>query len=627
MTDIPKLSPASYGGAYWQSFASANMLYDEQLEQSIKPFVPSIFSDVGIREAMPFDVLTKIESLLEFPSPGLAGVGGRFVSEVADQAVSMVMTPALRKTQYAANRLFDNLVVTPDTAVSLWNRKWIPESDFTYRIRAAGYSETEQQLLMAAAQPFPSVPELFRWARYHGNPENVWSTLYDITVIDPRIYQQLDWLYHQQLTTDQITMLFRRGDLVESRADDKLMQVGWSRSDSEIVRNLSYSIPNAMLLLQGGLVQKRSESDLFDLMGQADIHPDYKQLYFDAVLTKPSSIDLVAFHLRRENDLRDLPDDLTKIGIHPDFQDVYRTLADRIPPLSDIITMAVREAFSPAVAARFGQYEDFPREFGRYAAMQGLSEEWAERYWAAHWGLPSITQGFEMLHRGIIDRGDLTMLLKAQDVMPYWRDKLIEMAYRPLTRVDVRRMYKLGVLNLTEVLEAFLNLGYDRKNAQNMTEFTEAQILEERAGLTTAEVIKAYVDRLITKPETIELLVILGVDPEHAVYLADTEDVKREWFLTNNKIKAIRNLYKRGEYDENKARAELLKLNQPTEQVDVLMEQWWYEKKEDGGPTWTKAETFRFHKAGLIPKDRVKQELYAMGYDDEHVNIYMDTIK
>jgi len=619
-------SPTTYGEYYWSTQVEAAKVFEEEMEKAVKPFVPSIFTDAEIREAMPFDILNKIEGALEFQSPGLAAIGGRFVSQVADQAVSMIMTPALRKTQYAANRLFDNLIITPDTAISLWHRKWIAETDFTYRVRAAGYGEAEQQLLMAAAQPFPSVPELFRWARYHGNPENTWSTLEDITVIDPRVYQYLDWLGQQQLTTDQITSLFRRGNLVESQADAKLMQIGWSRSDSETVRDLSYSVPNAMLLLQGGLMQERSETDLLDIIGKADIHPDYKRLYFDAVLTKPSSIDLVSYHLRQENDLNDLSGDLTRIGIHPDYQKIYRTLAERIPPLSDIVTMAVREAFSPATAARFGQYEDFPKDFGRYAKMQGLSQEWAERYWASHWGLPSITQGFEMLHRGIIDRKDLTMLLKAQDVMPFWRDKLVEMAYRPLTRVDVRRMYKLGVLNLTEVLEAFLNLGYDRKDAQNMTEFTEAQILEERAGLTTAEVIKAYVDRLITKPETVDLLIMLGVDPDHAVYLADTEDVKREWYLTNNKIKAIRNLYKRGEYDENKTRDELLKLNQPTEQVNVLMEQWWYEKKEDGGPTWTKAETFKFYNAELITKDRVKQELQTMGYDAEHVDIYMATL-
>jgi len=625
MTDIE--SPTTYGEYYWSGQLESQKVFAEQEEKAVKPFIPSIFSDPGIREAMPFDILGKLEGVLEFPDPGLAAIGGRFVSEIADQAVSMIMTPALRKTQYAANRLFTSLILSPDAAATLWFRKWIPDSTFEYRIRAAGYDAAEQQLVLAAAQPFPTIQEWFHWARYHGNPENIWSTLLDKVNIDPRIYQEWDWLTQQLLTTDQITALFRREKILEAETTDKLMQVGWSRSDAATVRDLSYTVPNAMLLLQGGLLQEKSVNDLLDDLGKGDIHPDYQQTYLDAVLTKPASSDLVAYHLRQENDLRGLEADLTKIGIHPDYLDVYKTLANRIPPLPDIITMAVREAFSPGVAARFGQYEDFPADFGKYAAQQGLSEEWAKRYWAAHWGLPSVTQGFDMLHRGIIDKADLEMLLKAQDVMPFWRDKLVAMAYRPLTRVDVRRMYKLGVLTLSEVYTAFLNLGYGPKDARSMTEYTEAQILDERAGLTTTEVIKAYVDRLVNHADAVELLVMLNVDPNHAEYLIATENVKRDWFLTNNKIKAIRNLYKRGEYDENKARDELSKLNQPTEQIDVLMEQWWYEKKEDGGPTWTKAETFKFCKAGLITLERTNQELLAMGYDAEHIKPYLEQLK
>ncbi|KKN16538.1 hypothetical protein LCGC14_0974890 [marine sediment metagenome] len=619
-------NPKSYGEHMGAMQLEASKALAESEEKSLKPFIPNIFTDPDIRASMPFDFLGKFESLLEFPDPGLAGVGGRFVSEVADSAVSMIMNPALRKTQYAANRLFDNLVVTADTATMLWQRKWITDGAMDYRFRSAGYNADEQQMIIAAAHPFPTLPEWLRWARYHGSPENTWTTLEKKIKIDPRIYQEWDWLSQQQLGTDQITGLYRREKLIESQADELLMQTGWSRSNSATIRELSFVVPNAMLLLQGGLVAERSTTDLLKDLGKGDIHPDYRQTYFDAVMTKPASSDLVQFHLRKENDLRDLPKDLTRIGIHPEFLDIYKTLADRIPPLPDIITMAVREAFSPATAARFGQYEDFPRDFAKYAAQQGLSEEWAKRYWAAHWGLPSITQGFDMLHRGIIDIGDLNMLLKAADVMPFWRDRLIAMAYHPLTRVDVRRMFKLGVLTLSQVHEAFLQLGYSPENATNMTEFTAAQILEERAGLTTAEVIKAYVDRLVDKQASVDLLIMLNVDPDQAVYLIDTEDIKRDWFLTSNKIKAIRNLYKRGEYDVNTARDELSKLNQPAEQIDVLMEQWWYEKKEDGGATWSKAETFRFARNDLITQDRAKQEFQAMGYDAEHIEVYMKAI-
>ncbi|GAH61072.1 unnamed protein product, partial [marine sediment metagenome] len=72
---------------------------------------------------------------------------------------------------------------------------------------------------------------------------------------------------------------------------------------------------------------------------------------------------LIAFHLRIDPSLSGLDTDLRKIGIHPDYFEIYKTLAYPIPPVADIITMAVREAFTPDIAARFGQYEDYPRSF------------------------------------------------------------------------------------------------------------------------------------------------------------------------------------------------------------------------------------------------------------------------
>ncbi|GAI29857.1 unnamed protein product [marine sediment metagenome] len=107
---------------------------------------------------------------------------------------------------------------------------------------------------------------------------------------------------------------------------------------------------------------------------------------------------------------------MRRIGIHDEYFSLYKELAKQIPPVADIITMAVREAFTPAIAEKFGQYEDFPEPLKEWAGKKGLSSEWAERYWAAHWSLPSPLQGFEMLHRGIINQDELNMFLVVTDV-------------------------------------------------------------------------------------------------------------------------------------------------------------------------------------------------------------------
>lgn len=616
-------SPETYGEQYWHSQTLAQELIEESLEQAIKEFIPSIFDDPQIREAMPFDILPKLEGLLKFPSQGLSAVGGRFVSEIADQTVMSILSPALRKVGYQANRRFSTLRLTPDMSSTLYRRKKVEKPFLDARMREAGYDEWEQMFAYKASAPFPTYPELLRWARYHGAPTNTWGTLAEKVDLDPIDYGIWEWLSRQQLSTDQITSLYKRGTIDFTTADLRLQEAGWLSPETGNVIELAYVVPNAMLLLQGNLFAKAGKTKIFEDLGRADIALKYHQQYYDAVLTKPASLDLVAYHLRQENELANLDDDLKRIGIHPEYTDVYHTLAARIPPVADIIMMAVREAFSPGIAARFGQYEDFPREFARYAKMQGLSEEWAERYWAAHWGLPSPQQGFEMLHRGVIDRDDLNLLMKAQDIMPFWREKMVDIAYRPLTRVDVRRMYKEGILKEQEVFAAYLDHGYSHENARNMTEFTIAYVLTQQSKFTSADVVKAYTQRMIDNNEARGLLIMLGVRSRDVRYILETADYKREWALMNAKTGAIRNLYKRGEYAENQARDELLRLGLPSVQVDTLMETWWYEAKEDPPRTWTKAETMKFVKTGLIDENRGRQELQTMGYDAEHIDVYM----
>jgi len=288
--------------------------------------------------------------------------------------------------------------------------------------------------------------------------------------------------------------------------------------------------------------------------------------------------------------------------------------------------MAVKEAFSPDIAERFGQYEDFPPEFESWAAKKGLTAEWSKRYWAAHWSLPSAQQGFEMLHRGVIDKTDLNRLLRALDVMPFWRDKLTQIAFNPLTRVDVRRMYREGVLNEEQVYEAYLDHGYSELNAEKMTEFTVKQNISSQAKFSSTDVLKAYTNRMIDRGEASGLLLDLGIRSEDLGNILNYQDYKRTWEFTDEKIKGIRNLYRNGVYNENDARAKLLGLNLPSDQVDLLFEQWWFEKQGEQAPTWTKAETMRFVKAGLIDKKRARIELGRMGFDDEHVDIYMEAV-
>lgn len=226
---------------------------------------------------------------------------------------------------------------------------------------------------------------------------------------------------------------------------------------------------------------------------------------------------------------------LSKLGFEEPDSSQILDMAFFIPPVSDLITMAVREVFSPEIAERFGQFQDFPPAFAQYAKQQGITEEWARNYWAAHWALPSVQMGFEMLHRKVITQEDLELLLRSQDVMPFWRDKLVAISYSPLTRVDVRRMHKMGVLDDAAVKKAYQDIGYDDTNAELLLQFTkelnapaEGATPEQLDELTRSAVTNLYGAGTLSRQDAFELLQAIGVGSAASIIFLNMVDLRNE---------------------------------------------------------------------------------------------------
>lgn len=213
------------------------------------------------------------------------------------------------------------------------------------------------------------------------------------------------------------------------------------------------------------------------------------------------------------------------------FHEPLFGLSNVIPPVGDLITMVVKEAFDDTFAQEWGADNEQPAAAAPYLEMQGLSADWIKRYWRMHWNLPSLTQGYEMYQRGEIKLEQLQRLMKAQDVLPGWRDHLIAIAYNTLTRVDIRRLFQLGLLKEDGLVKEYQRAGYSPEHAEMLTALTVKMAAASRkpadpqlGQMTRATVIKFFVDGLINEERAVSLLVNLGVTPEAAaLYVADAE--------------------------------------------------------------------------------------------------------
>lgn len=361
---------------------------------------------------------------------------------------------------------------------------------------------------------------------------------------------------------------------------------------------------------------------------------------------RPALLDpqtLIRYWFRNRDSKDKITDDMEKQGFKDEDIDILLKVSEMIPGPQDVVSFMVREVYNEQATRIFKTDEGFDRLFSlakKDADNAGVSEDVLRKFWRSHWRLPGIVQGFEMLHRGRIDIETLELLLRSADIMPGFIQPLIDISYSPLTRVDVRRMRKLNVLTYDQMVKAYKDLGYNDENAKNLADFTEeynkdSEDSEKTAAdkrrdneinLTKGDILSMYKIKLITRNTCRGYLLDLGFHSDEVDLYIDRVDFQADLDLIDLRIKTIRKAYINGVWDRVRVITELDKLHLPTEQRDVLIQQW--DIETDVKPERpTKAEVLSFLKKGIMTEPQARLELSAMGYNDVYIDMYIKNTK
>lgn len=283
------------------------------------------------------------------------------------------------------------------------------------------------------------------------------------------------------------------------------------------------------------------------------------------------------------------------------------------PGVPDLIRFAVREVYTPEIRDRFRLTEDYPDDFRKEARKAGLSPEDSERYWASHWDLPSITQGFEMFQRRIITEDDLKLLLRAQDVMPFWRDKLIQLSYRVLRLVDIDRFYEQRVIpridpdNLTPdtpLIREFMNRGYNFENARDRAIWVDRTRPDPGTEATIKAATRNYEKGFIDDSEYESILDELILPASTKEFIVVAGKVNREQKRLETTIKRLKPLLLDGSITEERFITELQAFNLSSISIRQLIEEIEGERGETAKGL-SEAQILRLYKGNYI---KTKQE-------------------
>jgi hypothetical protein len=423
---------------------------------------------------------------------------------------------------------------------------------------------------------------------------------------------------------DLITALMVRMGILKGEVDSMTNIFSLDRQYKAMFDTTPHPAPVEMLIRSMIIDPKRTTENRNELKkhGFDDTQID------NMILAHYKTVDegtLRTLFLRGIIDEKKLFERMFELGYtHTRIKEIVQTW-DVIPGPGDLFTMVAKEAFEPEMVTKLGLGVEFPVEQLPWLKKQGISEYWAKRYWYAHWDQPSVGQGFEMLHRGVIDKATLDLLFRAVEIPKFWRDKLTKVAYNPYTRVDARRMHAVGTLKTVDLKKAYTDIGYDSDKADKMVDFTLKFNAGPEKELTRGAILDSYESGLINRATAKSLLTVQDYSVTLADYyltMSDFNISKETQDLLFENIKQKFLIYK---ITSTQATTSLSKMGLDSNRITALLANWdlmryQYELLP------SKAELTTFLLRGIINESQYRGIMKQHGYDAASINWYLQEI-
>lgn len=316
---------------------------------------------------------------------------------------------------------------------------------------------------------------------------------------------------------------------------------------------------------------------------------------------------------------------LSVIGYSDDKIDEIIQSWPVIPSIQDILTLISHEAFEPDQIEKYGLMDEFPTEQQEWLDKQGLSRYWQEKYWSGHWSFPALEKVYEMLHRGKLTRDEMYQYFKIVEIPPYWREKLMDISYRPYTRVDTRRMHALGVLNDDQLLQAYRDQGYDDEKAFNMVLFTKQYNQSGDKRLTRAQIESYYKQGILNESDTRTFF----IDNDYSPASADLMIKKLNIDIANEYIKEVLKVteqqYINNQISSGDVYSNLNQLGIQQDKINHYINKWNLRKvKIIKLPNRQELDDMYIN--DVIDERKYKEKMYANGYSEEDINNYLRLI-
>lgn len=212
--------------------------------------------------------------------------------------------------------------------------------------------------------------------------------------------------------------------------------------------------------------------------------------------------------------------DLRDTGWSQDRIEALKFITEFIPSAGEQTLWLAREVYEPDMVAKYGLHDEMPNYADTDFEKIGVSPDQMKNIWGAHWEHASFMQMVEMLHRGLITEADFWEWFKLVEIVPFWRDKLIQTVYTWPTRVDVRRWWDMRTISEERLRELYMGMGYRGENLEDYIKWTKVytdfpmMIARFKNGWITEDDIRTWLRGLEIPEDRIDQFIEEKTKPE-----------------------------------------------------------------------------------------------------------------
>ena len=387
----------------------------------------------------------------------------------------------------------------------------------------------------------------------------------------------------------------------------------------------SPTVPDPGSVIRTSFIAPELHDQVVDLCKRAGYSEDDIKLLFVSQLALQNPVDIMQLVWRGELTKDQAINRMQELGFTADRIAELMKLWERIPTLQDVVRYMGKEAFEPAMIDTFGLMDGFPQEAVDWAAKQGLGKRWAEAEWVSHWRDIGITFMLSAFHRGIVDWPFVDKYMNLIEFPPGVREVVRDTAYTLITRVDIRRMHKIGKIGPEKVEELYRHRGFSPDDARLMTEWTIEYNGGDDRELTKSDILKGYEDGDLTQQDAFDMLTSLGYDDNMAGYYVFRVDQEKDRSLRMDYLEDIKFRYINNVISRADAEREMLRIGFDLSRVNALLSKYDNLRKEnDKLPSKTDLDKQLRHK--IISEADYRLEMSHLGYKDLYISRYVEMI-